>query len=434
MKLAVRMTLAFITLSTSAHAGETLSAAAYDRNKDGILDEAEALVWRLHVQDPLLAKYDRNLNGRLDPDEVDALRAASAASLAARSRSVANDVLFFKNRKIGDIDKVASSRPPPAAPTELKPPKGGCDNQQRLFIRRDRLDTYQYREGTFITGFVPRSKAKGASVSFSHDDLDASQSLTVNGRVSYVIAQNDPMNPCFTGLPDDPYAKRDFNVPSLFGSTVALWTDAQGTINSPRTKSEKSALKGGLDAQVSIAGGPLFDLQYLIASPYAQTDFRGEARVYGVTAAWEPFAPNARLGGTIGAPATKYLDWFWQLRAEADVKHVDVVGATALTRGDYVWAGAVARLHLTPFPDRSIYDPFGSPSFPDLVGRLYADITLNYHREFDRRIDALLWSAEVGFNITPDGGASISVSYTDGLDKDTLIKQRQYLLALNYKF
>lgn len=434
MRNAVRAALALLAMLASAHAGETLSAAAYDRNKDGVLDETEALVWRLHVQDPVLAKYDRNFNGRLDPDEVDRLRADSAASLADRSRSVANDVLFFKNRKIADIDKVASSRPPPAAPAEAKLPKGGCENQQRLFLRRDRLDTYQYRDATFITGFVPRAKAKGASASITHDDLDRTDAVTVNGRVSYVLVQNDPMSPCFTGLPDDPYAKHDFNTPSLFGSTVAFWTDAQGIINSPRTKSEKSALKSGFDAQASIAGGPLFDLQYLIASPYAQTDFRGEARIYGMTAAWEPFAPNARLGGTIGAPATQYLDWFWQLRAEADIKRVDVVGATALSRGDYVWAGAVARGHFTPFPDRSIYDPFGTPSFPDLVGRFYADVTINYHREFDHKIDALLWSAEVGYNITPDGAASISLNYTDGLDKDTLIKQKQYLLALNYKF
>ncbi|MCK1654667.1 hypothetical protein IVA88_24940 [Bradyrhizobium sp. 149] len=422
------------SIVTSAQAAETLSAKDYDRNKDGILDEAEALVWRMHAQDPVLAKYDSNFNGRLDAGEVDKMRADSATSFADRARAVANDVLFFKNRKVAEIDKVASNRPAPALPVVSKPPKGGCENEQRLFIRRDRLDTYQFRDSTFITGFVPRAKAKGASASFTHDQLGQTDSLTVNGRVSYVLIKNDPMSPCFEGLPSDPYAKHDFNAPSLFGSTVAMWTDAQGAINSPRAKSERSALKVGFDAQASVIGGPIFDLQYLIASPYAQTDFRGEARVYGMTGAWEPIAPNLRLGGTIGAPAMSYLDWFWQFRAETDVKHVDAVGATALKRGDYVWAGAVARLHLTPFPDRSVYDPFAAPIFPDLVGRLYADLTIHYHREFDRGIEALLWAAEVGFSITPDGGSSISVRYTDGTDKDTLIKQRQYLVALNYKF
>lgn len=434
MKISIAAAFTLASFIGTAQAGETLSAAAYDRNKDGTLDEAEALVWRLHAQDKVLAKYDTNFNGRLDPEEAEKLRADSAKTFPARSQSVANDVLFFKNRKVADIDKVAASRPPPAAPTEAKIPPGGCGNDQRLFVRRDRLDTYQFRDSTFVTGFVPRTKAKGASASFTHDDIEQTDSLTVNGRVSYVIAKNDPMSPCFEGLSADPYAKHDFNVPSLFGSTVALWTDAQGTVNSPRVKNEKSALKSGLDAQVSIAGGPLFDLQYLIASPYAQTDFRGEARVYGMTAAWEPIAPNLRLGATIGAPASTYLDWFWQFRAETDVKRVDAVGATALTRGDYVWAGAITRLHLTPFPDRSIYDAFSPSPFPDLINRLYADLTVNYHREFDRGIEALLWAAEVGVNITPDGGASVSVRYTDGKNKDTLIKQRQYLVALNYKF
>jgi hypothetical protein len=434
MKNPVGIAFTLAAFVGAAQAGETLSPAAYDRNKDGILDAAEALVWRLHAQDPVLAKYDTNFNGRLDPDEAEKLRADSARTFSERSQSVADDVNFFKNRKVVEAAKVAASRPPPAVPTESKIPQGGCGNDQRLFVRRDRLDTYQFRDSTFMTGVVPRTKAKGASASFTHDDIDQTDALTLNGRLSYVVVKNDPMSPCFEGLSTDPFAKRDFNVPSLFGSTVALWTDAQGTINSPRAKTEKSALKSGVDAQASIAGGPLFDLQYLIATPYAQTDFRGEARAYGVTAAWEPIARNLRLGGAIGAPASTYLDWFWQFRAETDVKRVDAVGATALMRGDYVWAGAITRLHLTPFPDRSIYDAFSPSPFPDLVNRLYADLTVNYHREFDRGIEALLWAAEVGVNITPDGGASISVRYTDGKDRDTLVKQRQYLVALNYKF
>jgi hypothetical protein len=434
MKTSCAAILAFCSFATMAHAGEKLSAVTYDRNKDGVLDDAETLVWRLHVQDPVLAKYDTNFNGRIDPDEAEKLRTDSSRTFSDRAKSVANDVLFFKGRKVAEIDKVAASRPPPALPTDIKPPKDGCESQQRLFVRRDRLDTYQFRDSTFMNGTTPRSKAKGASVSFTRDDIAQTDSLTVNGRISYVVVQNDPMSPCFNGLGGDPYAKRDFKMPFLFGSTVALWTDAQGTFNSPHTKAEKSALKSGFDAQASVAGGSLFDLQYLIASPYAQTDFRGEARVYGFTAAWEPISRDLRLGGAIGAPATTYLDWFWQFRAETDVKRVDVVGITALTRGDYVWSGAMARLHLTPFPDRSTYDAYAISPFTDLVNRLYADITVNYHREFDRGIDALLWAAEVGFNVTPDGGASVSVRYTDGLDKDTLVKQQQYLVALNYKF
>ncbi|UPJ68573.1 hypothetical protein [Bradyrhizobium sp. 191] len=213
--VSVSTVFALYCLSTAAHAGETLSAKPYDRNGDGVLDEAEALAWRLHAQDPVLAKYDLNFNGRLDAGEAEKLRSESAKSFAERSNSVANDVLFFKNRKVAEIDKVASSRPPPALPVEVKPPKGGCENQQRLFIRRDRLDTYQFRDSTFVTGFVPRAKAKGASVSFTHDDLAQTDSLTLNGRVSYVLVQNDPMSPCFEGLPKDPYAKHDFTTPSL---------------------------------------------------------------------------------------------------------------------------------------------------------------------------------------------------------------------------
>ncbi|MBB5052782.1 hypothetical protein HNQ36_002756 [Afipia massiliensis] len=422
------------SFATAAHAAETLSAKAYDRDGDGVLNAAETLIWRLHAQDAVLARYDTNFNGKIDAAEAEAMRTESTASFGDRSRSVKTDVLFFSNRKVAEIDKVAATRPPPPPPEiESKPSPKDCDLQQRLFIRRDRLDTYQFRDGSFMTGTVPRDKAKGASVSFTHDDIARSDSATINGRVSYVLVQNDPMNPCFAGLPKDPYAVPDFRTPSLFGSTVAVWVDGQGTISSPQAKSERSALKSGLDAQVGVIGGPLFDYQFLIASPYAQTDFRGEARAYGFTAAWEPIASDARLGGSLKAPPSPYLNWFWQVRAEVDLKHVDQVGSTALSRGDYIWGGGTARLHLIPFPDLSVYDAFGVAPFPSLVNRFYADLTLQYHREFDRGIDALQWAAEVGFNITADGGSSISVRYTDGTDKDTLVKARQYLIALNYK-
>jgi hypothetical protein len=133
---------------------------------------------------------------RLDPDEAEKLRGQRedifrAVQIRRKRRPI------LQEPQVADIDKVAVFRPPPA---EANIPPGGCGNDQRLFIRGDRLDTYPFRDSTFVTGFVSRTKAKGASASFTHDDIGQTDSLTVNGRLSYVIAKNDPLSPCFEGL------------------------------------------------------------------------------------------------------------------------------------------------------------------------------------------------------------------------------------------
>jgi altronate dehydratase large subunit len=103
---------------------------------------------------------------------------------------------------------------------------------------------------------------------------------------------------------------------------------ANGKLTNDRA-TEKSALKPGLDAQLEIDEGPLFD-QLFTVSPYYQTDFRGIAQAYGFSASWEPLNYTWRLGGSYRW-FSPLIDFFYQLKAEAVGLRVSDAGLTDLT-------------------------------------------------------------------------------------------------------
>ena len=419
-------------LGTLESSGAPLDPAPYDRNHDGVLQKGEAVIWLLHSKDATLAKFDKNFDGKYSADEADKLREDSEKTLAQRKADVENDALFYSNKSLADIRALNAvpDKPDPCA-------------KQDLFIRRDRLDTFQFRNSTVpIAGAeIARTDAKGASLSFTRDNVASSQALTVNGRVSYVLFRNDPGCPAAGAPagdkqqpPADPYSNiPNLNTPSPFSMTVASWVDAQGTANDPKKKGEQSSLQGGADFQLSFVGGKLFDLQYFVVSPYAQTDLRGFARAKGVRGAWEPFNRDAHLGGRIGVP-NPYFDWFWQFQGEVDWRHVDDAGVTGLTVGNLFWIGSTTRLQINLFPDRSKIYPLDKTIPSDLVNRFYLTGTYQYYTERYMRQTIHNGIVEVGYHLTPDGKSSISLQYSKGTDKDTLAYADKYVVGLNYKY
>jgi len=346
-----------------------------------------------------------------------------------------NEILYYRGRKRSAILKALGLNPtpatgakPPVATASSAAPLGSCaTGVDALLIRRDRLDTFQLRGEA-----VPLSSAKGASVSITNNGIAGTTTASINGRVQTILYYQDPLTPCVNGKVGDPYTPIDFTKPH-YGFVVAPFVDAQGTETFPFKKTDTSALQAGVDFQVSIFGGPIFDHQYLIATPYYQTDFRGVADVQGFQASWEPIAPDLHLGGYIGVP-NPYVDWYWQFQAAVDVKNVTNVGATGLSRGEYDWVGTTVVAHFLLFPGRAATEPdWVSPVPVSLLDRFYTNLTLNSFWEESRGLSAVWWEAEVGYNITTDGKSSISVKYDGGKSKDTLIETKKYLLSLNFK-
>ena len=353
------------------------------------------------------------------------------------AKKLPNDLLFLRGRRASEVKKYFGDKSPgptvnpsktPNGPLSPQPPASpsSCGLTPYLFVRHDRLDTFQLREDA-----VPLSGAKGASISWTNDQLSGSNSLTVNGRVQYLMFGYDGLTPCENGNVGNPYTPFD-PYASHYGYAIAPFVDAQGTINSPAKKTDSNNLQVGLDAQLSVLGGPIFDHQYFILTPYYQTDFNGTADIQGIRAGWEPVAPDIHLGGYFGVP-NPYVGWFWQLRGEFDEKHVTTVGSTGLALGNYDWFGGTAQLHLQFFPGRKDIDPFWVSPAPALVDRFYSNITFKSYWDAVSERTVSWFEGEVGFNLTSDGKSSVSVKYDKGTDKDTLLATQKYLLTVNYK-
>jgi hypothetical protein len=315
-----------------------------------------------------------------------------------------------------------------------------CKDRQQLFIRRDRLDAFQYRnafekDSPFTRGTVTRKDANGAALSFTDDFTQHARSATVNAYVAYVLASHDLFDVCDYPKGADPFA---FNPspdqPLLVGYAVAPWISAQGTLTNPTPKKENNSVQAGLDLQSSFSGGIFGPATYGVISPYYQTDLRGRSSGEGVKAAIEPFNPDVHLGGFIGVPSP-YFDWYWAFRTEADVLNINAVGVTGLKRGTHEWFGATARLHVMLFRDRSKVEPLSTAPVPeDILGRIYGDATLRDYYDASTTHTAFTYSVEVGYTLTPSGYSSVSLAYNAGKAKETFVRSDQLLARLNFRY
>jgi hypothetical protein len=412
----LRISIAFLSMilpcSVSALTLEELQR--YDRNKDGALNEAEDRIYRAHRADPILAKYDLDTDGKLDRKEFQALQADIQKRYGGNAPPAVKPET--DPEKLFAIGKEASDARRGGIPLEdlAQTPKSEpdeCRKPQEIFVRRDRMDSFLY-------GITPRSKALGASISFTGDEAEHVRTAKINGMVA--VLPDGWRQPC---LPRPPGYATDQAYLSAFA--IAPWVSAQGSINDPVKKSEKSALSGGFDAQWTIFSG-FFNLQAFKVSPYYQTDFRGVARSDGVTATWEPWKYEARLGGspTLFSPN---FDWYWRVQAEADARRVDKIGFTDLQVGHYAWLGGTVQVYGFFFPT--------NPLIPEsLRNRLNAVFTYQGYWDAYSSQSISRYAAELAYNITENGDASVSIGYERGTNKDTMTWLNQYVVRLNYKY
>jgi hypothetical protein len=352
-----------------------------------------------------LSDYRRHLAKELE--KVDAeLKDLQPADVRAKSKEAAKDDPFkgitrraqhAYQREHGFPLKEYGAKAPNPIPDPCEP--------QRLFIRADSLDNYLYAA-------VPTDKAKGASVNYTDNQLTDRRSATIQGMVSYVVLRDL--------CPDTPPDLAPF----LSGYAIAPYVFAKGNLTAPRLASERSTLKFGVEAQWERSlGRPL--RQVFTMSPYYQTDFRGIARAEGLNLYWDPVDLDWHLGGYIDT--NPHLGWYWQFRAEADLRNVSNPGLTSLLLGRYAWGGAIAQLHLFLFPEATYV-----PSW--LRNRVSFTGTAKYFYDFLSKTDVQLYSAELRYKLAEGGSSSISLKYERGTDKDTMSRVNQYVVLLNYAY
>jgi hypothetical protein len=319
---------------------------------------------------------------------------------------------------------------PPAAPqTSGAAGPSPCGTEKRLFVRADPIDNRYYAVEATSAG-----NAKGASISYTDERDNGTQTADVNGIVSYVA-----FGGCSGGVQE------------LTNWAIAPWVSSSGTWSEPVKKTENEALKVGVDFQFGIIQPSSFiDRQFLIVSPFDQTDFRGTAHASGVDIAYEPQADDIYLNQSNGPLLGGYLDGYWQILPEVEIRQVTSAGLTNLKLGDYEWFGGTARGNLFLFTNA----PPGSwAADPAIANRISLIGTAQYFWDSRHSQEARNYSAEVQYklsgcsqgqsdpNCQTGGGnsasassSSISFEYDYGTDKDTLVFTQKYLAKLNYKY
>ncbi|MGY4257648.1 hypothetical protein ACVI1L_004716 [Bradyrhizobium sp. USDA 4516] len=294
----------------------------------------------------------------------------------------------------------------PDKPAEAVQKVSFCNQDQRLFIRADSLDNFLY---TALTA----ADAQGASVSYTDDRIAKTRTLAVQGQLSYVL---------FRDLcPPTPIEY----VPFISGWAVVPFVAADGDFTSPRSKNEQSSAKIGVETQFELSRGlSLFGdfplRQVFTFAPYYQSDFRGEARAYGFNGYWDAYDLRYHLGGYL--KTDPYLGWFVQLRGEADIRQVDIPGVTGLSKTNYEWAGATARLTFNFLPSADV---------PDwLLNRFSFIATAKYFHDFNSGMDVNFYQATLKYRLNPY--SSIGLEYTNGTTKESLVYAQKYMIKLLY--
>ena len=248
----------------------------------------------------------------------------------------------------------------------------------------------------------------GASLSITGDS--GTTTATVDGVAGYVFNHNCLPRP--EGL--------DVNDPFVSGYVISPWLLANGTLFNSEEDDGDTKAQAGLSGQVELASA-IFEVQYLTATPYYQTDFKGEAEIHGGTLSWRPYLTSIHLGGTT-TPAGAMLDIYWSVDAIADYFYVGNAGSTELTEGtEYAWLGGSIGVNGWILPD-ALDDRLTFTTRFDAFWDAYSKRSVDY------------FEANISWAITPDKNAAIALAYKNGTDKDTLVDIDQWDLGLTFKY
>jgi len=383
-----------------------------------------------------------------------------------------------------------------------------CDSaNQALFVRgANSVDTFNFVDalkkpdpsssGSSASNESPNAVAQGASVNYTDNRNTASQTATINARVSYLLvglqncqpppgvrinretgqlepATGDTRQPFLMGLAFAPFvsANGTWNDPftttttttklssnkSATGTTVAVTRASNattttttvtknGTVTTTTKKTSTSALRFGADFQAALSTTDLILQQhYFYLSPFYQTDFRGLAQIGGTDISWQPISLPLHLGV---APTDSFYIFLWQFKAESELTQVSNPGYTDLSSGGHALFGDVVRANLALFPLNS--DVHLGPWFDSWVaGRLSFIGTQQYYWDAASKRRAPYYSLMLQYKLgdcrrgqtTPadstcsiQGSSSISLEYDWGLDKDTFVKTNQLMAKLSYSY
>lgn len=349
-----------------------------DVNNDGFITggEIRALA-NMRVSQELKA-YDTDCDGQI-----------SAGELTYINQLV--KVAIEKDKGIQRADLIVESELAPIeVPVSQKKPK---QPSQRFFISKDKV----------TPGLSPVSKS-GAILAFTDDQENSTHALTVDTVFTYLLLDPD----------------REVPTTGPFGEfTLGAYLDLKGTVNSGSDDVTSAII--GVDAIFDLEATNLFDLQTIRVGPYFQTDFEGDAEVYGLNASWIP----KRNDWQLGSARVQNGDWrdhfFWHASGDIDYRSVRETGETKLEVGDQFWAGASLGAKIYPFGALGSATP-------------HIGLELATRQDIKNGNEATLKSVSLNFPLSDDGKSAAVISYENGENYQTGEDLDKTTVGLSFKF
>jgi hypothetical protein len=382
--------LATVSSAAVASAGDLSreQVKRFDANGDEFVDRDKAVVYARHIYDKhnILADYDSNVNGRIDPQELETLN-ADLASIDVTPESAEIRLRVEQNAPI----------PLEAGPASIEAVIS--ENVSRAYLREKRIEI------GIDTEEPGDAIASGAAITMTNDIEGHENIASITAAAGYLFRRN-------LSYPEG-YIGGDL---ALTAISFGPYVEADGDVNS-----DESRVSIGAVAQAEVLGGPVFDLQRYSIAPYYQTDFKGESSVFGAALSWQPYILDLGLG-SVRRIADGNLDFSWGLTLQADYRRVGDAGATGLSPDDdYAWLGGTASARFWPFPDF-------------FESRVFADAQYSYFYDVVGGQSASLFSGGIGLAIDEAGNATLNVEYVKGRDYQTETDKNQVKTALKVKF
>ena len=385
-----------------------------------------------------------DLAARLDLACAKLARLNAAVPACDRTKAAANPNRVIPNTQIPYLYSVAGSplRSLNNGDARMLDPSGTVGP---MFVM---LRQNEYDELSFASPPRPGEIIQGASISYTNDQNAHTQTAPIQGLVglsAYNWQSPYAYTYCSTGPSTSPRQNgNDRVVLGDFG--VGGFVLGDGTFDNPTKATDRSALRGALDADFVLCNTPVFAQQDLQFIPYAQTDFLGRASIGGFDALWEPYSLDQHIGGRLDALAPKLIGHYFRVIGEANVFQVDNPGLTNfMPHTAYALLGATGQVRAVLFEN--------NPSVPPaLCGRISLIGTAQYLEDvISPKQPVYLYGAEIDYNlsgqgpstvncrspapqVTTAGAATISFSYNQGTDIYTLLKQNVYKVALKIGF
>ena len=396
------LSLAACTALAALAGGEALATEIYqfDRNQDGHLDADEIRVMNLHKTDPIYAKIDVIVvDGKFSPEELNAFYASSEKKLKPSPLAT----------------QAATSGPVPLPNVYDVERRVRCAHD-RFYVRGGApIVGLQFGQGASFqappTADRARNVETGALFSITEDRENDITTAAINGVAGFVMTRN-------CNVPADDRIDQ----PYFSGYVLSPWVLANGTLSDNDDLNGTDVFQAGFAAQVGLVNAG-FAYQTFTATPYYQTDFQGEAEIYGGSLTWRPFDNALRLGGS-PRRMNSMLDLYWTAAATADLFHVVDPGFTSLVEDSgYAWLGGAVGINGWILPaaldDRltftTAYGLFWDANSGQSVDNFQASLNLSLLKKADPN--------QLALNLT----------YVNGTDRNTLIDKEQWTLGLTFK-